>query len=75
MQLRNNLKDILSDADSIYLDLVGEIHAFDENALCEFIEKNTTQNKIYPNLQDYNARIKSLHIINELMKRHESHIL
>jgi len=65
-QLRNSLKDIFPDADPIYLDLVAEMYAFDQNGLCELIETITTKNKSYPKLQDYNARIKSLHIINSL---------
>jgi len=65
-ELTNTLKNILPDADPIYLDLVGEMYAFDHDGLSELIERNPTNNKSYPNLQDYNARVKSLNIINNL---------
>jgi len=65
-QLRNSLKDIFPDADPIYLDLAGEMYAFDQDGLSEFISKNTTKNKSYPKLQDYNDRIKFLRVIKSL---------
>jgi len=66
IQLTNSLKDMLPNADPIYLDLVGEMYAFDQNGLCELIEKVTTKNKSYPKLQEYNAHIKFLTTINSL---------
>lgn len=66
MELTNNLKDILPDADPIYLDLVGEVYAFDQNRLCELIEKITTKERSYPKIQEYNERIKILNVINSL---------
>jgi hypothetical protein len=66
IELSSNLKDILPDADPIYLDLVGEVFVYDENGLSEFIEKVTTKKKTYPKLQEYNDRIKLISIIKSL---------
>lgn len=66
IQLENNLKDIFPNADPVYLELVGEMYAFDENGLSELIEQVTTRNKSYPKLQDYNIRMKLLSTIDSL---------
>lgn len=66
IELSKNLKDILPDADPIYLDLVGEVFVNDENGLSEFIGKVTTKEKTYPKIQEYNDRIKLIRIIKSL---------
>lgn len=66
VELSKNLKDILQDADPIFLDLVGEIYAFDQNGLFEYIGKVTTKQRGYPRMQEYNERIKTIDIINSL---------
>jgi len=66
IQLTNNLKDILPDADPIYLDLVGEYYAYDDNKLYEFIGQVTTNKKNYPKLQEYNERVNHLAIVKSL---------
>lgn len=65
-ELSNNLKDILPDADPIYLDLVGEMYINDQNGLSDFIEKVTTKEKIYPKIQEYNDCIKVINTIKSL---------
>lgn len=65
-QLTNNLKDMLPDADPIYLDLVGEYYAFDHTALSEFIEQITTKKKVYPKTREYNDGRKTINLINSL---------
>ncbi|XP_026812205.1 E3 ubiquitin-protein ligase RNF216-like [Rhopalosiphum maidis] len=66
IQLTNNLKDIIPDADPIYLDLVGEYYAYDDNKLYEFIGQITTNKKNYPKLQEYNDRVNHLAIVKSL---------
>lgn len=66
VQLTINLKEIMPDADPIYLELVGEMYAENNNELCEFIEKVTTNKKSYPKVREYNERIKVLNIIKRL---------
>lgn len=64
--LTNNLKDILPDADPIYLDIVGEMYTFDHDSLFELIELITTKKKSYPKCLEYNDHIKGMDIINSL---------
>ncbi|XP_025200345.1 E3 ubiquitin-protein ligase RNF216-like [Melanaphis sacchari] len=66
IQLTKNLKDIIPDADPIYLDLVGEYYANDDNKLYEFIGQITTKKKSYPRLQEYNERVNHLAIMRSL---------
>jgi len=66
VQLTNNLKDIIPDADPIYLDLVGEYYVYDNEKLSEFIGKITTDKKSYPRLQEYNERVNHLTTVKRL---------
>lgn len=66
LQLTNNLKDIMPDADPIYLDLVGEMYAFNHNSLSEYLEEITTKKKNYPKLQEYNVKVQISKTINSL---------
>jgi len=66
VQLTSNLKDIIRDADPIYLDLVGEYYAYDNEKLYEFIDQITTNTKSYPRLQEYNERVNHLATIKRL---------
>lgn len=71
IQLRTHLKDIMPDADPIYLDIVGELHAFDHQNLCEFIEEITTKKKSYPKLKEYNEHVKFVNTLNCLTENFE----
>jgi len=66
IQLSYNIKEIIKDADPIYLDLVGEYYADDNEKLYEFIDKITTNKKNYPRLQEYNERVNHLATIKRL---------
>lgn len=66
LKLTHDLKDIMPDVDPIYLDLVGEVFAFNQNNLFEFIEKITTKKKSYPKLQEYNVKVQDSKIITNL---------
>lgn len=66
VQLTSNLKDIIPDADPIYLDLVGEYYEYDNEKLYEFIDQITTNKNCYPTLQEYNDRVNHLAIIKSL---------
>lgn len=66
VQLTNNLKDIIPDADPIYLDLVGEFYAYNDNMLYEFIGQITTNKINYPKVKEYNEHINHLAIVKNL---------
>jgi len=66
VQLTNSLKDILPDADPIYLDLVGEFYIHDDDKLFEFIGQITTNKKTYLKVQEYNEHINHLAIVKNL---------
>lgn len=66
VQLTKNLKDIIPDADPIYLDLVGEYFTNNDNKLYEFIGQITTNKINYPKLKEYNEHINHLAIIKNL---------
>jgi len=66
VQLTKNLKDIIPDADPIYLDIVGEFYANNDNKLYEFIGQITTNKKQYPKLKEYNEHINHLAVVNNL---------
>jgi len=66
VQLTSNLQDVISDADPIYLDLVGEYYAYDNVKLYEFIDQIITKKKSYPRLQEYNERVNHLATIKSL---------
>lgn len=63
VELSNNLKDILPDADPIYLDIAAAIFVNDQSGLNVFIEKVTSKDKTYPKLHEYNDRVKAVHTI------------
>lgn len=60
IQLTNNLKDMFPNADPIYLDLVGEVYASDQNGLTEFLEAIHLKKKSYPKLRTYNEMVSIL---------------
>ncbi|KAL4148747.1 hypothetical protein QTP88_002912 [Uroleucon formosanum] len=66
VQLTKNLKDIIPDADPIYLDIVGEFYANNDNKLYEFIDQITTNKKHYPKLKEYNEHINHLAVVKNL---------
>lgn len=66
IQLTVNLKDILPDADPVYLDIVGEIYAFNHDNLFDLIGKVITKKQTYPKLKEYNEDVKNLNTINSL---------
>jgi len=66
VQLTKNLKDIIPDADPIYLDIVGEFYANNDNKLYEFIDQITTKKKHYPKLKEYNEHVNHLAIVKNL---------
>jgi len=66
VQLTKNLKDIIPDADPIYLDLVGEFYTNNDNKLYEFIGQITTHKISYPKLKEYNEHVNHLAIIKNL---------
>jgi hypothetical protein len=66
IQLTNSLKDIMPDADPIYLDIVGEYYVYNDNKLYDFIDQVTTNKKNYPRLQEYNERVNHLAIVKSL---------
>jgi len=66
VELTNNVKGILPDADPIYMDLVGEIYMKNNRGLSEFIDLITTKKKTYPKIEEYNNHVKVLDIINSL---------
>jgi len=66
VQLTKNLKDIIPDADPIYLDIVGEFYANNDNKLYEFIDEITTNKRNYPKLKEYNEHVNHLAIVKNL---------
>ncbi|KAE9521827.1 hypothetical protein AGLY_017779 [Aphis glycines] len=66
IQLTYNIKEMIKDADPIYLDLVGEYYAYDNEKLYEFIGQITTNKKNYPRLKEYNERVNHLATIKSL---------
>lgn len=66
IQLTNELKEVLPNADPIYLDLVGEVFAFDDNGLNKFLEEVATKIKNYPRVVGYNEKLKALNVIKSL---------
>jgi len=66
VQLTKNLKDIIPDADPIYLDLVGEFYTNNDNKLYELIGQITTNKQNYPRLKEYNEHVNHLAIVNNL---------
>lgn len=66
VKLTSNLKEMLPDADPIYLDLVGEFYLFDNDGLNKLIENITTKKRSYPKMEKYMNNIKVLNIIKSL---------
>lgn len=66
IKLTNTLKEILPNADPIYLDLVGEVFANNHIGLNEFLEKVATNVISYPRITGYNEKLKALNIIQSL---------
>lgn len=66
VQLTSSLKTVLLKADPIYLDLVGEIYAFDQNGLSEFLQLIKTKQMAYPKIQEYDEKVKIFKIIDSL---------
>ncbi|XP_022167896.1 ATP-dependent RNA helicase DEAH11, chloroplastic-like [Myzus persicae] len=66
VQLTTNLKDIIPEADPIYLDLVGEFYVNNDNNLYEFIGQITTNKKYYPRIKEYNDHVNHLGIVQNL---------
>lgn len=66
VQLTKNLKDIIPDADPIYLDIAGEFYANNDNKLYEFIDQITTNKKQYPRIKEYNEHVNHLGIVKNL---------
>lgn len=66
VELTKNIKDIFPNADPIYLDIVGEMYAFDEPGLIELIDEITTSKRSYPKKQQYNEHIEKMKMIKRL---------
>lgn len=66
--LSNNLKEMLSDVDPVFLELVGEYFINKPNYLDRYVELVTTNNKSYPKIQEYNDRVKVVNTKNSLTK-------
>lgn len=66
VQLTKNLKDIIPDADPIYLDLAGEFYSNNDDKLDEFIDQITTNKRSYPKLKEYNEHVNHLAIVKNL---------
>lgn len=66
IQLTNNLKDIIPDADPIYLDLAGEYYVIHNDQLYGYIDQITSKKKTYPKIKEYNEHINHLAVVNRL---------
>lgn len=66
VKLRTNLKEILPDADPVFLDLLGEEFALNHEDLNVVIENIATKKISYPKLNSYNDRLKRVNRINNV---------
>ncbi|VVC42654.1 Hypothetical protein CINCED_3A016054 [Cinara cedri] len=67
IKIANYLKDVIPNADPIYLALAGEMFAYNSDGLTDFIEQISSGKKtIYPKLSTYKECIKNIQLVKNL---------
>lgn len=65
-QIILNLKDMIIDADPIFLDLMGEYFALNEHGLSNLIGSITSNQRPYPKVKEYMEHVKANNIVKSL---------